>query len=72
MSHKVTDGHLARRAVVYVRQSSAGQVKNCLESQRRQYALVSPLPHRKMLPTNSVGIETDSCERTRTQAQTSR
>jgi len=39
MSHKLTPVHLTRRGVVYVRQSSADQVKNCLESQKRQYAL---------------------------------
>lgn len=38
-SNNITPGHLERRAVVYVRQSSADQVKNCLESQKRQYAL---------------------------------
>src|ERR1700687_5342232 len=38
--NKVTADHLARRACVYVRQSTPGQVQNNLESQRRQYALV--------------------------------
>jgi len=37
---KVTPEHLARRAIVYLRQSSEAQVKNNLESQRLQYALV--------------------------------
>jgi DNA invertase Pin-like site-specific DNA recombinase len=36
---KVTPEHLARRAVVYLRQSSEGQVRNNLESQRLQYAM---------------------------------
>ncbi len=36
---KITPGHLSRKAVVYLRQSSEGQVKNNLESQRLQYAL---------------------------------
>src|ERR1700680_1392733 len=36
----ITADHLARRACVYVRQSTPGQVQNNLESQRRQYALV--------------------------------
>ncbi len=36
---KVTSGHLQRKAVVYVRQSSAGQVRCNLESQRLQYAM---------------------------------
>ncbi|MBC7231602.1 MAG: recombinase family protein [Actinobacteria bacterium] len=39
MNHKVTYEHLARKAVIYIRQSSPDQVKNNLESQRRQYAL---------------------------------
>lgn len=38
--NKITADHLARRAVVYVRQSTPGQVQHNLESQRRQYALV--------------------------------
>ena len=38
-SHKVTAGHLARKAVVYLRQSSLKQVRENLESQRLQYAL---------------------------------
>jgi DNA invertase Pin-like site-specific DNA recombinase len=40
MNAKLTAERLRRRALVYVRQSSAGQVINNLESQRRQYALV--------------------------------
>jgi DNA invertase Pin-like site-specific DNA recombinase len=36
---KITPDHLARRAVVYIRQSSPHQVKVNLESQRLQYAL---------------------------------
>jgi DNA invertase Pin-like site-specific DNA recombinase len=36
---KITPEHLRRRAVVYVRQSSEGQVKHHLESQHLQYAL---------------------------------
>src|SRR5215470_19447912 len=36
---KITPEHLAREAVVYVRQSTAVQVVNNLESQRRQYGL---------------------------------
>ena len=38
---KITAGHLARAACVYVRQSSPGQVRNNLESQHLQYALQS-------------------------------
>jgi len=36
---KITPEHLRRRAVVYLRQSSEGQVKHHLESQHLQYAL---------------------------------
>jgi DNA invertase Pin-like site-specific DNA recombinase len=36
---KITRDHLQRQAVIYVRQSTPGQVLNNLESQRRQYAL---------------------------------
>jgi len=39
MSQKIGPDHLARRAVVYVRQSTMIQVQENLESQRRQYAL---------------------------------
>ena len=39
MSTKITPEHLQRGAVVYVRQSSMGQVLDHTESQRRQYAL---------------------------------
>lgn len=40
MNPKVTTEHLARGAVVYVRQSTLGQVIEHTESQHRQYALV--------------------------------
>jgi DNA invertase Pin-like site-specific DNA recombinase len=36
---KITDGHRRRRAVVYVRQSTLGQVERNVESAARQYAL---------------------------------
>jgi len=39
MSPKITPDHLARAAVVYLRQSTLAQVLGNLESQRRQYAL---------------------------------
>ena len=39
MSSKITADHLARTAVVYVRQSTMAQVSGNLESQRRQYEL---------------------------------
>src|SRR5437588_1695935 len=38
--NKITSDHLARRACVYIRQSTPDQVRHNLESQRRQYALV--------------------------------
>jgi len=37
---KITPEHLSRSAVVYIRQSTAHQVTNNLESKRRQYGLV--------------------------------
>ena len=36
---KITPAHLARKAIVYLRQSSLQQVKQNKESQRLQYAL---------------------------------
>ena len=39
MSPKITTEHLARMAIVYVRQSTMAQVVGNLESQRRQYDL---------------------------------
>ena len=39
MSDKITPDHLSRGAVVYVRQSTLGQVVEHTESKRRQYAL---------------------------------
>ena len=38
-SHKIKPPHLARKAVVYLRQSSERQVRNNVESKRLQYAL---------------------------------
>ena len=40
MNPKITPEHLSRIAVVYVRQSTPGQVAENKESQQRQYALV--------------------------------
>ena len=37
--NKITADHLARRACVYIRQSTPDQVRHNLESQRRQYSL---------------------------------
>src|SRR5579863_4348506 len=39
MNPKISADHLKRRAIVYIRQSSPGQVIHNLESQRRQYSL---------------------------------
>jgi DNA invertase Pin-like site-specific DNA recombinase len=39
MNNKITAEHLARRACVYIRQSTPDQVKYNLESKRRQYGL---------------------------------
>ena len=39
MSPKLTSEHLAKSAIIYIRQSSMGQVVGNLESQKRQYAL---------------------------------
>jgi len=39
MNPKLTDEHLRRRAVVYVRQSTPAQLLHNRESQRRQYGL---------------------------------
>jgi DNA invertase Pin-like site-specific DNA recombinase len=39
MNPKITHEHLSRGAVVYVRQSTPGQLVEHTESQRRQYAL---------------------------------
>lgn len=39
MNVKLTAERLRRRALVYIRQSSPGQVLHNHESQRRQYAL---------------------------------
>jgi DNA invertase Pin-like site-specific DNA recombinase len=40
MNSKITPDRLQRRAIVYVRQSSMGQVLHNQESQKRQYGLV--------------------------------
>jgi DNA invertase Pin-like site-specific DNA recombinase len=43
MSEKIKPQHLARKAILYVRQSSAYQVMNNLESQKLQYAMEAHL-----------------------------
>ena len=43
MSDKIKPDHLQRKAVLYIRQSSAYQVSNNLESQKLQYAMQARL-----------------------------
>jgi DNA invertase Pin-like site-specific DNA recombinase len=45
MSDKIRPQHVARKAILYVRQSSAYQVAHNLESQRLQYAMQDRLHH---------------------------
>jgi DNA invertase Pin-like site-specific DNA recombinase len=45
MSDKIRPQHVARKAILYVRQSSAYQVNHNLESQRLQYAMQDRLHH---------------------------
>ena len=45
MSDKIRPQHVARKAMLYVRQSSAYQVNHNLESQRLQYAMQDRLHH---------------------------
>ena len=45
MSDKIKPQHLSRKAILYVRQSSAYQVSHNLESQRLQYAMQDRLQH---------------------------
>lgn len=53
---KITADHLARRACVYIRQSTAAQALHNLESQRRQYALVE---HARKLGWHDVDVIDD-------------
>ena len=39
MSDKISPQHLARKAILYIRQSSTYQVSHNVESQRLQYAM---------------------------------
>jgi hypothetical protein len=50
---KLTPERLGRRAIVYVRQSTPGQVINNLESQRRQYNLADRARELVYCPTNN-------------------
>jgi DNA invertase Pin-like site-specific DNA recombinase len=60
MNPKITPDHLSRRAVVYIRQSSQGQVLHNQESQRRQYGLAE---HARSLGFHSVEIIDDDLGR---------
>ena len=51
--NKITAEHLSRQAYVYIRQSTPGQVRHNLESQRRQYALVD---HARFLGWQNVEV----------------
>ena len=42
---KIGPDHLARQAVIYIRQSTAGQVAHNVESKRRQYGLAERARH---------------------------
>jgi DNA invertase Pin-like site-specific DNA recombinase len=53
MENKITSDHLRRMAVIYIRQSSAIQLTQNLESQRRQYALTD---HAKALGFNNLEV----------------
>ncbi len=53
---KITADHLSRRACVYIRQSTPDQVRNNLESKRRQYALAD---HARALGWHEVEIIDD-------------
>ena len=45
MSDKISTQHLAREAILYIRQSSNYQVSHNVESQRLQYAMEDRLHH---------------------------
>jgi DNA invertase Pin-like site-specific DNA recombinase len=45
MSDKIKPQHVERKAILYIRQSSAYQVTHNLESQRLQYAMQDRLHH---------------------------
>ena len=53
MNPKISADHLKRRAIIYIRQSSPGQVIHNQESQRRQYGLAD---HARQLGFQQVEI----------------
>jgi hypothetical protein len=57
MHPKITPEHLGRGAVVYIRQSTVGQVTEHTESQRRQYALADS--------ARAYGFASVTCDRRR-------
>jgi DNA invertase Pin-like site-specific DNA recombinase len=60
MSDKITPRHLARKAVLYVRQSSPHQVMHNQESQRLQYAMKDRL---RQLGWNEIDVIDDDLGR---------
>jgi len=58
--NKITTEHLARQAIVYIRQSTADQVAHNLESQRRQYGLAD---HARQLGWGDVVVIDDDLGR---------
>lgn len=60
MNPKISPDHLKRRAIIYIRQSSAGQVVHNLESQRRQYGLAD---HARQLGFQQVEVIDDDLGR---------
>lgn len=57
---KITPDHLARQAVVYIRQSTAGQVASNLKGKRRQYGLAD---RARQLVWNDVAVIDDDLGR---------
>ena len=67
-TQKLTADHLARKAVVYVRQSSERQVRHHTESQRLQYGLariIHERPLRVQIPSPAalIGLVAGSKEK---------
>ena len=59
MNPKLTADRLRRRGIVYVRQSSTGQVLHNQESQRRQYGLAD---HARELGVGSSRVDLQACK----------
>ena len=58
-NQKVTESHLKRQAVIYIRQSSPLQVEQNQESQKRQYQLVERAQRLGWSATQCVVIDDD-------------